>query len=829
MTPATTPEEGRFLPGTILAQRYRIAGRLGKGGMGEVYRATDMLVGQPVALKFLPEELAGSDAALDRLRSEVRLSRQISHPNVCRVYDLGDAGGQVFLTMEFIDGEDLASLLRRIGRLPSAKAIEVARRLCAGLAAAHEKNVLHRDLKPGNIMIDGRGQVLITDFGLAGVASEIRQGDVQSGTPAYMSPEQLTGVEVTQRSDIYSLGLVLYELFAGNPPHAALSRGELTRLRQSAPPLLADSVPDVEPAVERIVTRCLAPDPAKRPASALAVAAALPGGDLLAAALAQGETPSPELVAAADPTETMRPRVAVACLFGLALLMTVSAWLIGSVSVYSPVAGIEPVVMAQSARDILSGLGYMPQPSWSEWAYTFDLHKFDGVIRLNGAAARRRVAEDSPAYFWYRYSPEPMVAMQDPFNPFVLQSDPPLTVPGMLLVQLDSKRRLLLFRAVLPEREDANRKPPFEWTRLFAAAGLDAARFSSVAPLWTPPSAFDARSAWLENNSNDPLRVEAAAWQGLPVYFRVAHISGTVARAQVEPAEVPFLIYNSLVLAIMAVLVWLNVRKRRGDLRGAARFGLFIAATVLLYQLLGTNYTANRGWITLVAVIGNALWAGAYSACGYLAFEPFVRRKWPHALISWTRLLAGRLGDPLVGQHLLIGLLFGAVVTSVVGLLEQQVFGFSIPYWHSVADSPIRLAQSVLGALPQTAIDTAAMVCLLFAAVTVCRIGWVGACLTAVILTPLLIINAPHLTWTLPVSLLLYTAAMLFALRFGVLALGAAVFVKQLAATAPLTLDRSAFYFGPSLAVLALIIGLGAYGCRNAIAGQRRPKSGGHR
>ncbi len=175
-----------------------------------------------------------------------------------------------------------------------------------------------------------------------------------------MSPEQLTGVEVTRQSDIYSLGLVLYELFAGKPPHAALSRGELTRLRQSAPPLLQDAVPDVDPAVEPIVTRCLAPDPAKRPASALAVAAALPGGDALAAALAQGETPSPELVAAAEPSEAMRPRVALACFSCLVLLMTVSSWLRGSVSVFSPVAGIAPVVMAQSARDILSGLGYVP-------------------------------------------------------------------------------------------------------------------------------------------------------------------------------------------------------------------------------------------------------------------------------------------------------------------------------------------------------------------------------------------------------------------------------------------------------------------------------------
>src|SRR5271155_5293667 len=159
--------EGRFLPGRLLAGRYRIVALLGRGGMGEVYRADDLTLGQPVALKFLPEEASRDENLLERFRNEVRIARRVSHPNVCRVYDVGEVDGNTFFTMEYVDGEDLASLLRRIGRLPQDKAIEIARRLCAGLAAAHEKGVLHRDLKPANIMIDGRGQARITDFGLA--------------------------------------------------------------------------------------------------------------------------------------------------------------------------------------------------------------------------------------------------------------------------------------------------------------------------------------------------------------------------------------------------------------------------------------------------------------------------------------------------------------------------------------------------------------------------------------------------------------------------------------------------------------------------------------
>ncbi|HEU5453395.1 MAG TPA: serine/threonine-protein kinase, partial [Terriglobales bacterium] len=188
---ASSTAHGRFLPGTMLAERYRVVALLGAGGMGEVYRADDLTLGQPVALKFLPEKVARDEYLLDRFRNEVRVARRVSHPNVCRVYDVGEVEGTVFLSMEYVDGEDLASLLRRIGRLPGDKALEIARQLCAGLAAAHREGVLHRDLKPANIMLDGRGRAVIMDFGLAGLAEQITAHDVRSGTPAYMAPEQL--------------------------------------------------------------------------------------------------------------------------------------------------------------------------------------------------------------------------------------------------------------------------------------------------------------------------------------------------------------------------------------------------------------------------------------------------------------------------------------------------------------------------------------------------------------------------------------------------------------------------------------------------------------
>ena len=208
-------DDARFIPGDVLSERYRIVGLLGQGGMGEVYRADDLKLKQPVALKFLPASLTANGAALARFYKEVSVARQISQRHVCRVYDIGEYQGEHFISMEFVRGEELSSLLKRIGRLPQDKAIQVARQLCAGLAAVHERGVLHRDLKPANIMLDEHGDVRITDFGIAALAEEIDPNDARSGTPAYMSPEQLEGHELTIKSDIYSLGLVLYEIFTG--------------------------------------------------------------------------------------------------------------------------------------------------------------------------------------------------------------------------------------------------------------------------------------------------------------------------------------------------------------------------------------------------------------------------------------------------------------------------------------------------------------------------------------------------------------------------------------------------------------------------------------
>jgi serine/threonine protein kinase len=240
-TPAPRLSDPRFIAGTILAGRYRILTLLGRGGMGEVYKADDLRLDHPVALKFLPDTLALDAAALARFHAEVRIARQVSHPNVCRVHDVGDIDGLQFLTMEYIDGEDLASLLRRIKRLPADTAVEVARQICAGLAAAHDAGVVHRDLKPANVMIDGRGRARLTDFGVAAIARDMRGADSLVGTPSYMAPEQLKGQDASVRSDIYALGLVLYEIFTGKRAIDAISLADVMLLHSTASPVATPS------------------------------------------------------------------------------------------------------------------------------------------------------------------------------------------------------------------------------------------------------------------------------------------------------------------------------------------------------------------------------------------------------------------------------------------------------------------------------------------------------------------------------------------------------------------------------------------------------------
>ncbi|MEO8682107.1 MAG: protein kinase [Vicinamibacterales bacterium] len=261
-------EQEAFSAGDVFAGRYRMIARVGRGGMGDVWRADDLVLETPVALKLMH-----SARPPDRIRilQEVRLARQITHPAVCRVFDVGEAGETIFFSMEFVRGEDLAALLKRTGRLTSERVIEIAHQLCAGLAAAHAEGVLHRDLKPANVLIDQDGRVRITDFGIAVTTSDVGP-HVVIGTPGYMAPEQLTAdAPISERTDVYALGVVLCELVTGQRYHASPS--------EARPLRLSDLAPGINPQLERAILAAISRDPEDRPATALEMAAALPDLD----------------------------------------------------------------------------------------------------------------------------------------------------------------------------------------------------------------------------------------------------------------------------------------------------------------------------------------------------------------------------------------------------------------------------------------------------------------------------------------------------------------------------------------------------------------------
>ena len=461
LSPESPGAEGRFIPGTILSGRYRLVALLGKGGMGEVYRAQDLKLGQVVALKFLPQELEADESRLMRFLEEVRLSRQVSHPNVCRVHDVSEVEGQTFLSMEFVDGEDLASLLRRIGRLPNDKALQIARQLCAGIAAAHREGILHRDLKPANIMIDGKGHVRITDFGLAGLAENIEGADIRAGTPAYMAPEQIAGREVTVKSDVYSLGLVLYELFTGKQAYQAKSLSELIKA-QETPPTSPSSVLDlIDPVVERVILRCLQKNPEDRPESAYAVAAALPGGDPLGEALAAGDTPSPEMVAASGKEGGLSARAAVFGLVVFLLGILGVNLILQQVSLQEQVSLVKmPEVLEEEARGLIEELGY-ERSNYSVFRFAVDSDLFDYIESNDDSVDRWDILETfypSPISYWYRQSPRPLVPVNGA-GPVGL-NDPPADYSGMVRVRLDPQGRLLEFLAVPPEYDESQQVPP---------------------------------------------------------------------------------------------------------------------------------------------------------------------------------------------------------------------------------------------------------------------------------------------------------------------------------------------------------------------------------
>ncbi|MFC1596445.1 protein kinase [Planctomycetota bacterium] len=850
-------EHGRFLPGTMVAGRYRIVGLLGRGGMGEVYRADDLKLGQSVALKFLPERLADDPERLEYFHNEVRIARQVSHPNVCRVYDIGEVEGQHFLSMEHVDGEDLASLMRQIGRLPPDKGIEIARQLCAGLAAAHDKGVLHRDLKPANVMLDGRGRVRITDFGLARLKGQPDNAGVRAGTPAYMAPEQLAGHEATERSDLYSLGLVLFEVFTGKRPFQAETVDELARLQEESSPELPSSIiSDIDPAVERAILRCLERDPRERPASALSVAAALPGGDPLAAALAVGETPSPEMVAAAGGACGVCRRVGavwlVALLVGLCAAAALSDW--ATVLGRTRHEMKKPEVLEDKAREILRNSGY-DKPDKGDWAYGLaydeDYLQLLDKDRSPGRWDKLETGRPAVMYLWYRESPEGLSPV-DSFLPGGLRAStvtfdaPPPLVPGMVSVRLDLQGRLLELHAVPREMARPAEAPEDpDWPKLFEFAGLDLAEFTATEPRWLPPVYADTRVAW-EGRAADadkPVRVEGASHESRPVCFKVVWSDwATPKRKQPSEQRTPgteirsqsaMTIWDATMLIILIAAVVLarrNIRLGRSHLKGALRIALYVFASSMLVWLLGSSHVPNLGGELrlLFPTLAWNVYIATHLLLVYLALEPYVRRLWPEALISWSRLLAGRFRDPRVGRDLLIGAPVGvswAILLYLAVLVASWIGAPAELERMGVPNTLLGIRHLVAQVLQQQ--QDAVVVSLYFLLVmlllrSVLRNQWLAGGAFVLVFTLMTGLGSASLVLWLTMGACWVSFVWLMT-RYGLVTLVAAFVSFRLLVIFPVTADFSAWYWDESLFALAAVAAIGAYGYYISLPGPTRP------
>jgi predicted Ser/Thr protein kinase len=840
LTSSSSVDEGRFLPGTLLADRYRIIGPIGKGGMGEVYRATDIRLGQTVALKFLPEEAAQDPGRLARFHNEVRIARQVTHPNVCRVYDIGEVQGLPFLSMEFVDGEDLASLLRRIGRLPQDKAIEIARKLCAGLAAAHSQGVLHRDLKPANIMIDGRGNVVITDFGLAGLAAEMGGADIRSGTPAYMAPEQLSGKEVSAQSDLYSLGLVLYEIFTGKKAFEAATLAEMMRLREAGPPASISSVVrEIDPAVERVIARCLDPDPRRRPPSALAISAALPGGDPLAAALAAGQTPSPEMVAAAGASEGLRPPAAFACLAAIVM------GLLAFVFLYPPLsyAGrmrleIPPDALAVEAHKVLQDLGYTAVPVDRTWGldywYSY-LHYLDRHQQPHRDWTRIANAQPSPVLFWYRESPRPLRTESYEGPGIVTWSDPPPEISGMVSVMLDPAGRLVRLEAVPPQTGQQPAPKPLDAAPLFRAAGLDISQFKPAEPQWNPLAATDARAAWtgsFPGRPEYPIRVEAASWRGKPVYFQI--VGPWTEASRMQPPQTSssqranqYLWTSLFIIVVVAgsLLAWRNLRLGRGDRQGAPRIAALAFSWSLGAWLLGGHHVAWPGEGALFeTAAASALFAAAQLWIAYLALEPFVRRHWPATIISWTRAVTGCWRDPLVGRDILVGILVGLAYDLVIVAAGTIEIGRGDTPSANVALSALcgfpKFAGSYLTHMLEGLSGALVFFLLFFLLRLLLRREWLAAIAFVALLAGVRGLSSGQPLVATPMYLLIYGILVALLLRYGFLAVTVCIFVTDLMVALAFTPDFTAWYGTPSVLTVLSLVAAAVFAFRTSTAGQ---------
>jgi hypothetical protein len=842
-------DHGMFEPGHLIAGRYRIVERIGSGGMGMVYRADDRVLNQPVALKFLPEAFADHPSRKARFLNEARVALQITHPNVCRVHDIGEVNGRQFISMEYVGGDDIASLLKRVGRPPVERSLALTHQICAGLQAAHDKGVLHRDLKPANVMVDENGNAKILDFGLAGMAAGISGHEVKAGTPTYMAPEQLRGDEVTVRSDVYGLGLLLFELFTGRKVWEADTVAELMHLHRSRDPSdPRELVAGLDDRIASTIAKCLARDPADRPVNVRVVQSMLPGGDPLAAAIAAGETPSPELVAQAGGRGVMKPVHGVICMVGVVAMLLVVAWLAPRVALQERAyLAKSPAVLASEAEEAFSRLGYNLRNQHTAWALDY-YEELVKEIELNDKGLDRwdRLAKPRPAAidFWYRASPTPLRPLNTQGK--VTMTDPAPTEPGMISLRLSPAGQLRELYVRYREADDPTTPDGWKapggagdldrtWRLLFELADLPYESFKSVDPFRVPPVFADTRAAWegvYEESPDVEVRVEAATYRGQAVAFRFIEKRWPKASQVGVPEELfrsgPGLWattgMTTLLVLASCVLAPVNVAARRVDFKGAFKVG--VGGTLIWFVgwwLRSSHVWTLQGETDLMGrAAGQSLLVAAALVLFYIAMEPYVRSAWPQMLISWERVLSGRFRDALVGKHASVGVLLGVASAAAfyATLLVPTLIGK--PPLPPFIDGRYGMdamsgARTALGTVLHMSVSSVREGMALVLSLVIIRLfakrEWLSAGVFALLLAFFWAMMASARTvqaW--PVLIVMAAALALVIVRYGLLSAAIAAMVYHLLVSFPITLDPSAWYFDATIFSHAFVLSASAFG-----------------
>ncbi|HKO22319.1 MAG TPA: protein kinase, partial [Candidatus Eisenbacteria bacterium] len=707
-------------------------------------------------------------------------------------------------------------------------------------------------------MIDDHGRVRITDFGLAGLEAELKPDG--GGTPAYMAPEQLSGGAASIQSDLYSLGLVLYEVFTGK---RAYETRAAKRPADSTPRPPSTLTPDIDPAVERVVMRCLEPDPKLRPTSAYAVLGALPGGDPLAAALAAGETPSPELVASATVEGSLRPAVAIAC-----VLLTVAS-LVGLAAVdRKQFTGFHQsdTELAVRSSQLLAEAG-IAKHAYSYSGFMENSIFMTRVEQRDSSALALHAAHPDRAtgiLYWRRWSP---VALKHPdmHNPSPNLFEP-VPGPGGVMELLDMDGRLVHLSSMpTASGEPAGPKPTrraTNWPDFVSAAGYDATRTvtANTVTATTTTATTTMANATTANTTAATTTLDGAdsvttstvpgqAPGDAPVTLQATWRNGGVDRFWIDApwgtSRDPFalaapsedrwftLIFFTLIPLLGSVLFAIrNLRAGRGDRRGAWRLALFTFLAYLTAHALFLNWSemglANAMEFMLrQAPMGHALLHGMTVWLLYMALEPYIRRLWPRVLVSWARLMSGRPRDPMIGRDILVGFMF--VAFNTVGTLatmplrrlpgaERTFFGML----DTLSGTGPTLAGMANFAAGGTQIVMAFFTILLIARILL-RKNWAAIAFACVFFGTIYFLQGARSNGPLATAIgtaMGLTAFAFVALRFGFLAALISAFLSQVADQIPWTTDLSAWYAGRMLIAVAVFGVLMAYGFFTALGGR---------